>query len=104
LTLAVNYSGHAFVWPVAVPAERKPHSAHLAASAAAEEATHHWVRMVWNGSTYSVTRRKGNTAVPEWPPEIPDPSAMLRLLSKVGSIEVIGSAEHPIVRDLLGHD
>lgn len=47
LSLAVNYSGTAFVWPVPVPTERKPHRAHVTAFAGAEKATREWIRILW---------------------------------------------------------
>lgn len=102
MTLAVNYAGQAFIWPVAVPLGRNPHRAHISAHAAAELATKHWIRIVWKGNDYEVTRRKESTKDPEWPAEISDASAMLRFACKSGGIEVIGDMEHPVVRELLG--
>lgn len=102
MTLAVNYAGEVFIWPVPVPIGRRAHRAHISAHAAAETASQHWIRIVWKGNDYEVTRRKVHTIDPEWPAEIPDASAMLRFACKTGGIEIIDSMEHPVVRELLG--
>jgi len=58
LTLAVNYNGEVFIWPVPIPLGNKPYRAYVSAHAAAELATSHWIRIAWDGTGYNVTRRK----------------------------------------------
>lgn len=102
MTLAVNYAGEAFVWPVPIPAEKNPHRCHVAAQAAAAAAVKSWIRIVWKGNDYEVSRRIDNSKIPEWPTEIADASAMLRFACKAGGIEVIDSPDHPVARGILG--
>lgn len=104
MTLAVNYAGEVFIWPVPVPMGRSPHKAHLSAAAAAKLATKQWIRIAWKGSDYEVMRRTGNAKAPQWPAEVSTASDMLRLACKPGGIEIIETAEHPVVRELLGLD
>ncbi len=106
LTLAVNYGGSAFVHPVPVPTERKPHRAHVTAFAGAEQAMREWVRISWNGGEYGIYRRQhsGAKVEPAWPAEVTNPSEMLRFAAKAGGIEVIDSLDHPVVRELQGRD
>ncbi len=102
MTLAVNYAGEVFIWPVRVPMGRSPHKAHLSAAAAAKLATKQWIRIFWKGSDYDVMRRTGTAKAPEWPAEVPTAGDMLRLACKPGGVEIIETAEHPVVRELLG--
>ena len=104
LSLVVNYSGSAFVWPVPVPTERKPYRAHITAFAGAERAMREWVRISWNGQDYDIYRRSSAKVEPVWPAEVTNASEMLRFASKAGGIEIIDSLDHPVVRALLGHD
>jgi hypothetical protein len=104
MTLAVNYAGEVFIWPVPVPMGRSPHKAHVSAAAAAKLATKQWTRIAWKGSDYEVMRRTGNAKAPQWPAEVSTASDMLRLACKPGGVEIIETAEHPVVRELLGLD
>jgi len=104
MSLAVNYAGTPFVWPVPVPAESKPHRAHLTAFAGAEQARHGWIRISWGGFEYEIYRRPSAKVNPKWPSVIESASEMLRFASKSGALEVIDSGDHPIVRNLLGID
>lgn len=104
LSLAANYSGSAFVWPVPVPTERKPHRAHVTAFAAAEKAAREWIRISWGKDEYEVYRRSSAKIEPAWPDEIVSASEMLRFASKGGGIEIIDSLDHPVVRALQGRD
>jgi len=103
LSLAVNYSGSAFVWPVPVPTERKPHRAHITAFAGAEKAMHEWIRIHWGKEEYEVYRRSSAKIEPAWPADIASASEMLRLAAK-GGFEVIDSLDHPVVRSMQGLD
>ncbi len=105
MTLTVNYTGAVFLWPVPVPTMQKPHQAHVDAHAAAEQASREWVRITWDSksNSYVVCRRQGGAGKdPEWPEEIADPSAMLRLANKSGALEIIKDSHHPVVQALLG--
>lgn len=104
LSLAVNYKGSAFVWPVPIPTERNPQSASISAFAGAELAMREWIRISWGGKEYEVYRRRSASAEPEWPTEIGNASEMLRHASKAGAFEIIDSLDHPVVRGLLGQD
>lgn len=104
LSLAVNYSGSAFAWPVPVPTERKPHRAHISAFAGAEKAMCEWVRISWCKDDYEIRRRLSSKIEPVWPGEITSASEMLRFVVKAGGIEIIESLDHPVVRALLGQD
>lgn len=104
LSLAVNYSGTAFVWPVPVPTERKPHRAHVTAFAGAEKAMLEWIRIHWGKEEYEVYRRSSAKIEPVWPAEIANASEMLRLAAKGGAFEVIDSLDHPVVRAMKGLD
>jgi hypothetical protein len=104
MSLAVNYAGSPFVWPVPIPSQRKPYAAHVSAFAAADLAMKEWVRITWTGSDYEVFRRKQAKAEPVWPTEITDAATLMRFASKVGSFEVIDSMDHPVIRRHLGLD
>ncbi|MGJ8723929.1 MAG: hypothetical protein ACSHYB_05175 [Roseibacillus sp.] len=104
LTLAVNYVGSVFAWPVPVPTESRPHRAHLTAFAGAEQATTKWIRISWGDGEYDVFQRSSTKAEPVWPEEIKTPSEMLRFIAKSGGFEVIDSADHPVVQGHLGLD
>lgn len=104
MSLAVNYAGTLFIWPVPIPTERHPHQAHISALAAAEQAMQEWIRISWGGSDYDVYRRSSAKVDPVWPAEIKTASEMLRFASKAGSFEVIGSMDHPVIRRHLGLD
>lgn len=104
LSLAVNYKGNPFVWPVQIPTERNPHAASISAFAGADRATREWIRISWGGKEYEVYRRRSAAAEPEWPTEISNASEMLRFASKAGAFEIIDSLDHPVVRRLLGND
>jgi hypothetical protein len=104
MSLAVNYGGTPFVWPVPIPTERKPYPAHVSAFAAAELGGKEWVRVTWTGNDYEVYRRASAKVEPVWPTEITNASEMLRFAAKAGGFEIIDSLDHPVVRGLLGHD
>lgn len=104
LSLTVNYSGSAFVWPVPVPTERKPHRAHITAFTGAEKAMREWIRISWGKDEYEVYRRSSAKIEPAWPAEITSASEMLRFAAKAGGFEVIDSLDHPVVRALQGRD
>jgi len=104
LSLAVNYGGAPFVWPVPIPTERKAHRAHITAFAAAERAQREWIRTTWNGNEYEVFRRTSAKVDPVWPEEVCTAAEMLRFASKAGAFEVIDSVDHPVVQALLGRD
>jgi hypothetical protein len=104
LSLAVNYSGGVFVWPVTVPTERKPHRAHITAFAAVEKAAREWIRISWGKDEYDVYRRSSAKIEPAWPEEITNASEMLRFAAKAGGIEIIDSLDHPVVRAFQGRD
>lgn len=104
LSLAVNYAGTAFAWPVPVPTERKPHRAHVTAFAGAEQAMHQWIRIHWGKEEYEVYRRSTAKIEPVWPAEIANASEMLRHATKGGAFEVIDSLDHPVVRSMKGLD
>jgi hypothetical protein len=104
ISLAVNYSGTPFAWPVPVPTESKPHRAHLTAFGGAEQARREWIRISWGDGEYDIYRRKSAKVDPKWPAEIGSASEMLRFASKAGGFEVIDSMDHPVVRGLLGRD
>ncbi|MBX3742509.1 MAG: hypothetical protein KF712_16095 [Akkermansiaceae bacterium] len=104
LSLAVNYSGGTFVWPVSVPTERKPHRAHITAFAGAERAMREWIRISWGREEYEIYRRSSAKTEPVWPDEITSASEMLRFAAKAGGVEIIDSLDHPVVRALQGRD
>ena len=104
MSLAVNYAGTPFAWPVPLPTESKSHRAHVTAFAGAEQARREWVRISWGDGEYDVYRRSSAKVEPKWPSEIGSASEMLRFASKAGGFEVIDSMDHPVVRGLLGRD
>ncbi|MBN8457480.1 MAG: hypothetical protein J0M04_06570 [Verrucomicrobia bacterium] len=104
LSLATNYSGGHFVWPVPVPTERRPHRAHVTAFAAAERAAREWIRISWGKDDYDLYRRSSAQVDPVWSTEISTPSEMMRFVAKTGGIEIIDTLDHPVVRALLGTD
>ena len=104
MSLAVNYVGTPFVWPVPIPAERKPYQAHISAFAAAELGGKEWVRITWAGNDYEVYRRASAKVDPVWPTEITNAPEMLRFAAKAGGFEIIDSLDHPVVRGHLGND
>ncbi len=104
MSLAVNYAGTPFIWPVPIPTDRKPHKAHVSAFAGAEQAMLQWIRISWGDSEYDIYRRSSAKVEPKWPEEIENASQMFRFASKAGGFEVIDSMDHPIVQGLLGLD
>jgi hypothetical protein len=95
LRVAVNSANHVFLWPVAVPDQLKPHSAHIAAKACAETAEEKWMRMLWNGSGYTVTTATASMPEPKFPE---DPMAVVNSALAVKGIK---DPDHEVIRRMI---
>ncbi|MDQ8191572.1 hypothetical protein [Roseibacillus persicicus] len=102
MSLTMNSKGAPFIWPVPIPTERRAHQAHIDAFAAAIQARKEWIRTTWTGNEYETVRRKSAMPEPTWPAEITSPGEMLRFAAKSGSLEVIDSMDHPVIKEFLG--
>lgn len=91
-----------FLWALKIPTEDRRVSAWVEAFQAAETARSCWVRIAWQGGHYCVHRRQVDLPEPEWPVELSNASDLLRLASRLGSLEVIDSPDHPVIRELRG--
>jgi hypothetical protein len=104
LSLAITATDVAFIWPVSVPTERRPHHAHTESFESAKAAREEWIQTAWTNGHWAVHRRPKKMPDPIWPKEIPTPESMLRFAANTGSLELIDSKDHPIIQRLLGLD
>jgi hypothetical protein len=101
LFTAINRQGVVTLWPIRMPGEDgRLDMWNQSALEAAQMAQQHWVRVSSNMSlgAYEVFQATGDIPEPEWP-EL-SLSEILKVAFKGRYIE---SAEHPVIRQLLGH-
>jgi hypothetical protein len=100
LCTAITRTGTVFLWPVRVPdSDGRVNSWHQSAAVAVQHATRSWVRVKANRSAggYDVSQATGSVSDPIWP------DLTFEAIFKIAfRNHYINSADHPVVRRLLG--
>jgi len=102
LVLTINRQGSVFLWPVRIPTEEDRLSKWITSRIeAVQRAKTKWIRMIANTAPgagyYDIKEAQGNLGEPVWPEE-----SLQELINIAFRNRLIDSADHPIIKALLG--
>jgi hypothetical protein len=100
LVAVVYRDGTPRIWPVMMPKNGRDNDAWSSARAAAKEAMSKWIKLVWQGRSYTwITAEQGYAPEPQWE-KLPPWDKLVDL--GYGKDGVMRSTDHPLFRALTG--